>query len=248
MLEGGISLFSDSELTRINDILNNENSSAKITTYVYKKKTEAERERNKYQTLVKLESIRNKQKEYSLEEIHTLKIKELEKFQCLYFIHNKILNKFYIGKSEKVYSRICDHFRKGKGNSEVFEDYDSGFDFTISIISLKDSPFDDLDELEDNAIRAYNSMEPYGYNKAIGKIIDEDMFSLDEHKEISQLFIKKMKDDEEFYSYKKDNQLYFYISNFCRENNVVDNHRFKKTLMREIRKYRKLNKKISNKI
>lgn len=241
-------MFSENELIRVNDILNNENSSAKITTYAYKKKTEVERERNKYQTLVELESIRNKQKEHSLEEILNLKIKELEKFHGLYFIHNKILNKFYIGKSKNVFNRVRDHFRKGKGNPGVYEDYDCGFDFAISFIRLEDSPFDDLYELEDNAIRAYNSIEPNGYNKVIGKIIDEDMFSLDEHKKISQLFIEKMKGDEEFYTYKKDNQLYFYVSNFCRNNDIVDNHYFKKTLMREIRTYRKLNKKISNKI
>lgn len=241
-------MFTEIELVRINDILSKENNPEDFAIYKYKKKTEEERERNKYHTLIILESLRTKQNKYTPEEILNLRLKinstkmGFDELEGIYLIHNTTLNKFYIGKSKNVFNRVYDHFRKGSGSPEVYEDYDGGFDFAISFIRLEDSPYNDLDELEDNAIRAYNCIEPYGYNKVIGKIIDEDVFSLDEHKDISQLFIEKMKDDKEFYSYKKDNQLYFYVSNFCRDNNVVDNHHFKKTLMREIRNYRKLNK------
>ncbi|MEM5592705.1 GIY-YIG nuclease family protein [Niallia circulans] len=213
-------MFSESELRKINDMLSNGNRPEKFAAYKYKKQTEAERERNKYRTLVMLESLRSKQKKYSPEEILDLRLKRnrirmgLDEFEGIYLIHNTTLNKFYIGKSENVFTRVHDHFRKGSGSSEVYDDYISEMDFTVSTINLEDTPFNDLNELEDNAIRAYRCREPYGYNKEIGKIIDEDMFSLDEHKELSHLFIGKMKDDEEFYTLKKTISCIFIFLSF----------------------------------
>lgn len=87
----------------------------------------------------------------------------------IYVLHNTTKNKYYVGQGKKVIDRVNQHFR-GKGNGDIYVDYRNGDRWTIQIIDLKSSPYNNLNELERNAIETYNAYER-GYNKTRGNKI-----------------------------------------------------------------------------
>ena len=87
-------------------------------------------------------------------------------FSGIYILHNETKNMYYIGQGKNVFVRVNAHFT-GKGNGDVYADYKHGDYFTIKMISLKNSGFNSLNELEKSAISFYDSFA-HGYNKTRG--------------------------------------------------------------------------------
>lgn len=84
----------------------------------------------------------------------------------VYIIHNKTKDMYYVGQATRLYFRVNQHFT-GHGNGDVYADYKYGDEFTIKLIKLTESGYDDLDKLEKAKIREYNAYTN-GYNKTAG--------------------------------------------------------------------------------
>ena len=84
----------------------------------------------------------------------------------VYVIYNITKNKYYVGQAKRLYFRVNQHFT-GHGNGDVYADYKYGDSFSITLHSLKDSGYYDLDKFEKDMIERYNAFAD-GYNKTIG--------------------------------------------------------------------------------
>lgn len=89
-----------------------------------------------------------------------------QNFSGVYILHNKTKDLYYVGQGQQVLNRVNMHFT-GKGNGDVYADYKAGDIFTIKMISLDNSGFKTLNELERNTISYYDSYSK-GYNKTRG--------------------------------------------------------------------------------
>ena len=87
-------------------------------------------------------------------------------FAGVYIIYNKTKNMYYVGQAQKILDRVNNHF-VGRGNGDVYADYKYGDKFTIKMISLQNSGFSSLNELERCVITKYNAFSK-GYNKTRG--------------------------------------------------------------------------------
>ena len=76
-------------------------------------------------------------------------------------------NKPYIGQSLKVLDRAKDHFVGKGGNKDIYADYKKGDNFIINAISLENSKFGTLNNLERHYIEKFDSYNN-GYNKTKG--------------------------------------------------------------------------------
>lgn len=100
----------------------------------------------------------------------TMSISEFEAYRSrqkydttgVYILHNGRLDKWYVGQSKTMLSRIHAHF-VGKGCRGVFMDYQSGHPFRVQMILLQESGYASLDVLEHDLIYYYQADE-YGYN------------------------------------------------------------------------------------
>ena len=85
----------------------------------------------------------------------------------VYILYNKDRRKYYVGQATRLFFRVNQHFT-GHGNGDVYADYKRGRDrFSIKLIPLVNSGYYDLDKLEKDLIKKYNSYEK-GYNKTNG--------------------------------------------------------------------------------
>ena len=73
---------------------------------------------------------------------------------------------YYVGQAQKILDRVNNHFT-GRGNGDVYADYKYGDRFTIKMISLENSGYSNLNDLERDTIRKYKSVS-MGYNKTRG--------------------------------------------------------------------------------
>lgn len=87
-------------------------------------------------------------------------------FSGVYILYNYTKDLYYVGQAKKIFNRINAHFT-GCGNGDVYADYKYGDKFGIRMISLKESKFKNLNDLERNTIEAYSSYSK-GYNKTKG--------------------------------------------------------------------------------
>lgn len=87
-------------------------------------------------------------------------------FSGVYIIYNHTKNMYYVGQGKKVFQRVNSHFT-GHGNGDVYADYKYGDKFTIKMITLDNSGFRTLNELERKVISTYNAYDK-GYNKTRG--------------------------------------------------------------------------------
>lgn len=87
-------------------------------------------------------------------------------FAGVYILHNCTKEKYYVGQSKTVFSRVNNHLT-GKGNGDVYVDYRNGDDFSIILVPLSGSGFYDLDSLERHFIEYYHAYDR-GYNKTRG--------------------------------------------------------------------------------
>ena len=84
----------------------------------------------------------------------------------VYILCNKNNGKHYVGQAKRLYFRVNQHFT-GKGNPDVYRDYEKGDEFLIKMIKLTESGYDDIDKLEKDKIEEYQAYYR-GYNKTIG--------------------------------------------------------------------------------
>ena len=87
-------------------------------------------------------------------------------FEGVYILFNKTKNMYYVGQAKKIFDRVNNHFT-GKGNGDVYADYKYGDEFTIKMISLDNSGYYSLNDLERDVIAKYNAYSK-GYNKTRG--------------------------------------------------------------------------------
>lgn len=87
-------------------------------------------------------------------------------FTGVYVLHNLTKDMYYVGQSVKVIDRVGQHFT-GRGNADVYADFKYGDEFEISTVSLTDSGYGSLNDLESDTIAAYDAYNS-GYNKTAG--------------------------------------------------------------------------------
>ena len=92
--------------------------------------------------------------------------KQHKGFTGVYIIYNYTKNLYYVGQGQNVYVRCSNHFL-GKGNPDIYADYKYGDEFFIEFVSLVESGYDNLDDLERYYIDEYNAVRR-GYNKKRG--------------------------------------------------------------------------------
>lgn len=87
-------------------------------------------------------------------------------FTGVYILHNASRDKYYVGQSIRVLSRITQHLT-GHGNGDVYADFKYGDRFTVRTIPMQGSGYQSLNDLERDTISAYNAKEQ-GYNMTRG--------------------------------------------------------------------------------
>lgn len=87
-------------------------------------------------------------------------------FTGVYVLHNLTKDMYYVGQSVKVVDRVTQHLT-GHGNGDVYADYKYGDEFEVSTVSLVESGYGSLNDLERDTITAYDAYN-HGYNRTAG--------------------------------------------------------------------------------
>ena len=87
-------------------------------------------------------------------------------FTGVYLLHNTTKDMYYVGQSVSVMKRITQHL-SGNGNGDVYVDYKNGDNFTVQAISLTDSGYQSINDLEREMIETHEAFTK-GYNKTRG--------------------------------------------------------------------------------
>ena len=87
-------------------------------------------------------------------------------FTGVYILHNTSKDLYYVGQSVRVFARVRQHFT-GHGNGDVYADFKYGDSFTIKTIPLAGSGYQSLNDLERDAIEAFDAYSK-GYNMTKG--------------------------------------------------------------------------------
>ncbi|PSL41154.1 GIY-YIG catalytic domain-containing protein [Planomicrobium soli] len=242
-------MLTEDELIWIRETLSDYKSDGIKESFYYRVQIETEREANKENVRMELDQLRMSETLYRPEELIKLRIKTeraklgIENFAGIYIIYNHVRDMFYIGQAVNLFDRAYGHFRLNKGSKEIYDDYKYGDDFYISLIKLENTSFSTLNELEDNAIRAYNSLIPYGYNKNSGNLIDKALFSNAKFYTIADLIINDIKDTDLMASLTNMVTRREYLHNLYREYKLPYNLPFHVGMMDAIKDYHKTNKK-----
>ncbi|ANC77161.1 hypothetical protein ABE65_010255 [Fictibacillus phosphorivorans] len=222
-------------------------------SYFHKKKTEFERNKNKEIVRKELDGLRKKMITVTPEELIELKNKTareskgIANLKGIYIIYNSSKNIYYIGQAERVFERAFNHFVFEKGNPIIFEDYKKKDRFSISFIPLEDTSFKTLNDLEDNAIRAYNSLIPNGYNRNPGNILDKPIFKNDSDKEVAELLLNRIKDTEVFRGLTNKRKRLNFILDLLANLELPRNIGFAFNFVELIKEYQKTNKQMNQK-
>jgi hypothetical protein len=218
--------LSEEELNWIKSVLDIHGASSGVSaSYIYLQNKQAELRRNKVAVKKKLDEIRIALKKFTPEELKELKSPiEREKagykdFPGIYLIYNTVRNKYYIGKANRVFERAYKHFIESKGNSGVYRDYVSGDKFLITLIPFSQTSFSNLNELETNAINAYDSYKT-GYNETPGNILDKSMFKHKEYEHVAELILSRVKDTRMFRLLGNKKDRIIYVRRFLSEHKL----------------------------
>src|SRR5690554_1421574 len=84
----------------------------------------------------------------------------------VYILYNKTKNKYYVGKSKNIVSRVKNHI-EGRGNAHLFADLKYGDEFMISLVSYDSQKFTSLNQQERFYISVFDAFEN-GYNRTRG--------------------------------------------------------------------------------
>lgn len=237
-------ILTESELDLICRILKGNESFQELEiapSYFYQKKIERELNENGDIVREMLDQLKSKSEEFTpdtLIELGKKKVraqKKYENFPGIYIIYNIDEYKYYIGKAERIFERAFKHFTQGGGSSKIYQDYLLGDKFSIHLIPLEKTPFSTLNELERNAISAYDSYHN-GYNETPGNILDKPIFKHEDYEKVAELIMNKIKVTKWFPTLTNSKKRKNYTRLFLLEHNLPwDTHfylTFPKMIMR----------------
>lgn len=87
-------------------------------------------------------------------------------FTGVYVLHNVTKDMYYVGQSVKVINRVGQHLT-GHGSGDVYADFKYGDEFEVSTVSLAESGYGSLNDIERDTIAAYDAYN-HGYNRTAG--------------------------------------------------------------------------------
>ena len=253
--------LTESQRSWIRAVLNDEDDSDSLDiapAYLYRVKTQIERNSNKETVRCQLDMLRKGMQKFSPKELLKHRnnneriTKGVENFEGIYIIHNITIDIYYIGQSLKVLDRVIQHFSKdlrriknnvSDGFPVIYSDFKSGNEFSISLIPIEKTNFSTLNELEDNAIRAYKSLVPNGYNRNSGNLLVKAHFKNDEYQKAATLLLENIKETNLFLSLTNDTKRIYYTRILYLELALPYNLHFSSTFIDFIRAYKKENKK-----
>lgn len=245
-------MLTKDELDWIRNILIDDKPGEISPSYFYKKRTEKVRNENIKIVRKELDDLRKQMMKITPQELLELRIKKereiggIDNFSGIYILYNCVKDIFYVGQSEKVFDRAYKHFVEKEKSAEIYLDYRLEHEFTISLIPLNKTSFSSLNELEDNAIRAYDSFYN-GYNRNPGNILDKPIFRNEEYQKIAELLLDKIKGTESFYSQTNKKKRLRYIYSLFTDLNLPKNWGFIINFSTMIQVYQKANKKSNHK-
>ncbi|MEC5220035.1 excinuclease ABC subunit C [Bacillus atrophaeus] len=240
-------MVTEDELNWIRNVLSDYEPGEISNSYYIKKKTEFERSQNKEIVRKYLDALRNKRNFYTPQDLLLFRNKKerdsqgLRDFSGIYIIHNSVKDSYYVGQAGRVFNRAYNHFLANAGNDQVYEDFCLGDTFSISLIPLNITSFSTLNELEDNAIRAYDSFHD-GYNKMSGNVMDKYIFKNGEYQEAANIILDKIKGTELFSSLTNDRKRMIYLNSLFAELRLPENILFRLGLLKAIKENQKANK------
>jgi hypothetical protein len=257
-------MLTEDELNWIRNVLDNDDPVEISPSYFYRKKTQIERNANKGIVRKELDKLRKKITKFTPQELIELRIKNvreirgIENFPGIYLIHNRVKDMYYVGQAERVFDRAYQHFVINPATKkerhelnvlfnlrEIYEDYSSGDEFRISLIPLENTLFSSLNELEDNAIRAYDSLLPNGYNRNPGNIMDSALiFKNDDYQKAADLILDNIKGTELILSLSNNLKRWAYTKSLISELRLPNNAHFIVGFAKVINEYQKANKKV----
>ena len=239
-------MLTENELTWIRDVLSDYDPFGEIShSYLYKLKLDDERNRNKGSIRRELDELQNQTTKYDPQEFWQLKNEQMSEsretggISGIYIIHNCDRDLHYVGQSKNMVNRVFQHFMRNGGHPDLQEHYRMREKFTVSMIPLDNTPYSSLDDLEDCAIRAYNSLYPNGYNRIPGKMMVKPIFRNEAYQEVAYLLLNDIKEKEEFSSLTNDKKRMKYIRSLFAELNLPQNISIKLSLMNLIKDYQK---------
>lgn len=169
----------------------------------------------------------------------------------IYYIKNKLNNKYYIGQSINMYKRLLFHINKSKDTNyqhihrAINKDGIENFEFAIIAYIILDNKNDiknKLDFLEKFYIKKYKCFGKDGYNATVGG--DKGVLGLIQTPEvkqrISEVSIQKMhkKYNASCWCYNLDNKQYYYLNHIYEVDNLIG----KNIRKSDVLKYITLNK------
>ncbi|MFJ7512568.1 excinuclease ABC subunit C [Peribacillus simplex] len=217
-------------------------------SYFYRKNTIIERNANKGTVRKELDDLRKKMIKFTPQELLEFRHKNVREsqnnFSGIYIIHNCVKDIYYVGQAERVLNRAYKHFLENGGSPGVYKDYLLGDKFSISLIPLENTSFSSPNELEDNAIRAYDSLIPYGYNRSPGNVMDKHIFKSDNYQKAAELILDKIKGTDMFSSLSNNDKRMEYTRTLLSELVLPSNTHFLLNFVKMIKAYQKVNKKV----
>jgi len=87
-----------------------------------------------------------------------IKIMKQMDFEAVYTLHNKKKDIYYVGKSSAVLRKIRRHF-EGYESESVYKDWKAGDDFTIKVLRLQDTEYENINQLETSIVKKYGVYE-----------------------------------------------------------------------------------------
>lgn len=242
-------MLTEDEIEWIRETLSSHKSDGIKASYHYRIQIENEREANKANVRRELDQLRMNEPLFRPEELIRLRTKtertalRMENFAGIYVIYNHVRNMFYIGQALNLFDRAYEHFKPNKGSKEIYEDYTYGDDFYISLIRLENTSLSTLNELEDNAIRAFDSLIPNGYNKNSGNLIDKALFSNEKLYIVADLLMDNLKNTGMMVSLTNTDKRRNYLHGLYKDYKLPYVLHFHVGMMDAIKEYHKANKK-----
>lgn len=258
-----VQTLTEDERSWIRQVVSGYESDSISPFYFHLKKAQCERNANKEKVRKELDDIRKERKKFIPQELIKLRDKKeresqgFDNFEGIYIIHNLTKDIYYVGQSKEVFGRAYQHFvtnpiensaRYSLGIKcklpEIYNDYHLGEKFNISLIPLAITSFSTLDDLEYNAISAYNAfVDDGGYNRTNGNIINKGFFKNDDQENAANLILDKIKGTDIFSTLTNDKLRIHYVQTLSSELLLPSNHSFRINLVRRIKAYQKASKK-----
>ena len=152
----------------------------------------------------------------------------------IYYIKNKLNNKYYIGQSINMYKRLLFHINKSKDTNyqhihrAISKDGIENFEFAIIAYIILDNQNEiknKLDFLEKFYIKKYKCLGKDGYNATVGG--DKGVLGLNHTREVRQhlrevnLEKAKQKYSVDCWCYNLDNKQYYYLNHIYEVDNLI---------------------------